>query len=271
MGHILFKCDKFLKMQPEQRHIHAEQLRLCFNCLQAFTKDLTCSKRTCGHGHTKHHTVTHWQTETTNDKKSTTSSNQSLSADINTYCSFEGKPNNRIFLATAAVGVKNKFGQYIPCTALLDSANQAHFITESCVHLRLRRAPTYASIQGIGNANTSTYDSVSIHLRSKNTEWHTTLHCAISDKITRTTPPTKLDTTHWKPPKDIKLADEQFDQPGRIGLLLWADIYEILRSGRRTRSGNFPVLQEHNSAGRFLVELQHAHRVIHPSKKQVPH
>jgi hypothetical protein len=60
-----------------------------------------------------------------------------------------------------------------------------------------------------------------------------------------TTPPTKLDTTSWKPPKDIKLADEQSDQPGRIDLLLRADIfYEILRSGRHTRSGNFPVLQE---------------------------
>jgi hypothetical protein len=41
------------------------------------------------------------------------------------------------------------------------------------------------------------------------------------------------------------LADEQFDQPGHIDLLLGADFfYEILRSGRRTRSGNFPVLQE---------------------------
>jgi hypothetical protein len=65
------------------------------------------------------------------------------------------------------------------------------------------------------------------------------------DNITVTTPSTKLDTTSWKLPKDIKLADEQFDQPGRIDLHLGADIfYEILRSGRRTRSGNFPVLQE---------------------------
>jgi hypothetical protein len=65
------------------------------------------------------------------------------------------------------------------------------------------------------------------------------------DNITGTTPPTKLDTSSWKPPKDIKLADEQFDQPGRIDLLLGADIfYEILRSGRRTHFGNFPVLQE---------------------------
>jgi len=54
-----------------------------------------------------------------------------------------------------------------------------------------------------------------------------------------------LDTSTWKIPKDIKLADEQFDQPGGIDLLIGADLfYEMLRSGRRTRPGNYPVLQE---------------------------
>jgi len=63
--------------------------------------------------------------------------------------------------------------------------------------------------------------------------------------ITGTTPSTKLDTSSWKIPKDIELADEHFDQPGSIDLLLGADLfYEMLRSDRRTRPGNNPVLQE---------------------------
>ena len=46
-------------------------------------------------------------------------------------------------------------------------------------------------------------------------------------------------------PKDIKLADEKFDQPGSIDLLIGADLfYDMLRSGRRTRPGNYSVLQE---------------------------
>jgi hypothetical protein len=199
----------------------------------------------------KHHTLLHIdkQSQQRNDKESSTNTNQSANAkgtttaEVNTYCSFKGKPKNYILLATAIVKIRNKSGQYVPCRALLDSASQSHFITERCVqNLRLRRAPTYASIHGIGNANTSTYDSVSIHLRSRHTEWHTTLDCAILDNITGTTPPTTLDTTSWKLLKDIKLADEQ---PGRIDILLGADIfYEILQSGRHTLSGNLPVLQE---------------------------
>ena len=93
--------------------------------------------------------------------------------------------------------------------------------------------------------NTATHHSVSIHLISRHTYWHTTLDCAILSSITGTTPPSKLDITSWKIPKDIKFADEQFDQPGSIALLIEADLfYEILQSGRRTRPGNFPVRQE---------------------------
>jgi hypothetical protein len=57
------------------------------------------------------------------------------------------------------------------------------------------------------------------------------------------TPAMKLDISGWKIPWDIKLADEQFNEPGNIDLLLGADLfYEMSRSGRH--SGNYPVLQE---------------------------
>jgi hypothetical protein len=58
------------------------------------------------------------------------------------------------------------------------------------------------------------------------------------------TPARKLDISGWKIPKDIKLADEHFYEPGSIDLLLGADLfYEMIRSGRYT-SANYPVLQE---------------------------
>ena len=111
--------------------------------------------------------------------------------------------------------------------------------------MRLSRTLTHASIQGISSVNTETYHSVSIHLRFRHTDWHTTLNCAIVSHITGTTPSIKLDTSTWKNPKDIKLTDEQFDQPGDIELLIGADVfYDMLRPGRRTLPGNYPVLQE---------------------------
>jgi len=54
-----------------------------------------------------------------------------------------------------------------------------------------------------------------------------------------------LDTSTWKIPKDIKFAHEQFDQAEDIDLLIGSDLfYEMLRSDRRTRPGNYPVPQE---------------------------
>jgi len=242
----LFKCDKFLKMQAKQRLNHAKQSELCFNCLQPFTRNHTCSKQVCRQCHKRHHTLLHIdrQNESINDKGSVTNgpadARGSSTAEFNTYCSFKGKP------ATAIMEVQNKFGQYVPCRALLDSASQSHFITERCVQrMRLSRTQTHAQLQGISSVNTEIYHSVSIHLRSRHTDWHTTLICAILSHITGTTPSTKLDTSTWKIPKDIKLADEQFDHPGSIDLLIGADLfYEMLRSGRRKRPGNYPVLQE---------------------------
>jgi hypothetical protein len=79
-----------------------------------------------------------------------------------------------------------------------------------------------------------------------------------------TTPSTKLDTSSWKLPKDIKLADEHFNQPGSIDLLIGADIvYEILRLGKRTRPVISQFYKKQFLAGHFLVEFQLSHRMTH--------
>ena len=126
----------------------------------------------------------------------------------------------------------NKSGQIIPFRALLDSVYQSHFITERCVQrFKSSRTQTHAKIKGISSVNTGPYPIVSIHLRSRHTDWHTTFNCAILCHITGITPSTKLDISTWKIPKNIMLADEQFDQTGDIDLLIGADMfYDMLRS-----------------------------------------
>ena len=158
----------------------------------------------------------------------------------------KGKPRNHILLANSHCWSADKSGQYVPCTALVDSAFQSLLITERCVQrLRLSRIQTHASIQGIRNVNTAILQSVWKHLRSRHTDWHNTLHCAILSHITCTTLSTKLDTSSWKIPKDIKLADEQFDRPGSIYRFIGPDLfYKMLQSGTRTRPGGYPILQE---------------------------
>jgi hypothetical protein len=100
-------------------------------------------------------------------------------------------------------------------------------------------------MHGISNVNTATHHSVAIHVKSRLSDWHNTLNCAVLPNNTGVAPSARQGISSWKLPKDTKLAEEQFYEPGGIDLLSGADIfYEILRAGRRTRQNNFPVLQE---------------------------
>jgi hypothetical protein len=210
-SHRLFKCEKFFKLQPRQRHNHVKQQGLCFNCLQPFVKNHTCSKQVCRQCHKRHHTLLHidkHQVANANRLATNNSSNAVISgetsAEVNMYHTFKGKSRNHVILATAVVEARDKTDQYIPCRALLDSGSQTHFITEKCVQrLMLPRTQKHTSVQGISNVNTATQHSVSLHLRSKHTDWNTILDCAALTNI--------------------------------IGML---------QPGRQTRPGNYPVFQE---------------------------
>jgi hypothetical protein len=58
-SHRLFKCDKFLRMQPRRRLTYAKQLNLCFNCLQTYSKNHQCSRQLCRQCNKRHHTHHH--------------------------------------------------------------------------------------------------------------------------------------------------------------------------------------------------------------------
>jgi len=94
------------------------------------------------------------QNQATNDKGSKNCNNLpanirvSSTAEVNTYCSLTGKPKNHIFLAIAIVEVKNKFGQYVPRRALLDSASQSHFISEMCTLFEVTKDPNTCILTG---------------------------------------------------------------------------------------------------------------------------
>jgi len=82
-SHRLFKCDEFHKMQAKQRFNHAKQSGLCFNCLQPFTRNHTCSKQVCRQCHKRHHTLLHIdrQNQSINDKGSVTNGPADARAD----------------------------------------------------------------------------------------------------------------------------------------------------------------------------------------------
>jgi hypothetical protein len=108
---------------------------------QPFVKNHKCSKQQCRTCHKRHHTLLHIanQSQAANATRPATNYNSPIvtrgeqGAEVNTYHTIKGKARNHILLATAIVEVKDKTGQYLPCTALLDSGSQSHFITGRCL------------------------------------------------------------------------------------------------------------------------------------------
>jgi hypothetical protein len=88
------------------------------------------------------------QKQKSNDRKSTTSNppadvKATTNAEVNTYCSFKGRPKNHILLATAIVEVKNKSGQYV-----------MQSIVRQCLSVTLHNRKVCAMIEVIKDSNT---------------------------------------------------------------------------------------------------------------------
>jgi hypothetical protein len=116
----------------------------------------------------------------------------------------------------------------------LDSTSQSHFITVRCARsLRLSRIKTHACIQGISNINTAAPHGVSIHFRSKHSDWLTTLDYVVSPNTKGTTPFTKLDTSSWKIP-DIKLAESNLTN--QVSLIYYLVLVYFIYSIRQANT-----------------------------------
>ena len=248
-SHQVYHCPKFLKWSAQQRIEFAYKAKLCYNCLQQYSKGHVCSTQTCRRCNKRHHTSLHGANYgQAGDNKATSSkpvNNDNHSSEGGSYFSYKGRSTNHILLATAMVDVQTKTKNYVSCRVLLDSASQLNFISEQCVNrLGLTKHQSSTSIQGVNKVNTSTQHSVSIRLQSRHSEWQSTVKCAVLPHITDNIPSMKLNVSSWKLPTDLQLADEKFNEPGSIDILIGAELfYEMLLPDQRTRHG-YPVLQK---------------------------
>jgi len=75
--------------------------------------------------------------------------------------------------------------------------------------------------------------------------WETEIDCAVHPKITGMIPATFIDSSDCDIPEELMLTDEHFNRPNSIDILLGADVFfEVLCHDKKTRPGNYPVLQD---------------------------
>ncbi|XP_055604027.1 uncharacterized protein LOC129752265 [Uranotaenia lowii] len=272
--HSVFKCAKFAEMKVSDRVELVKKRSLCLNCLSPGHIARFCIKgscQSCGRGH---HTLLHagppisqfcseqlrvpQQVNPDNQTQISHNPSQSmdnlLSSNATDYPSTSHSSitptnpktfSNTVLLTTAVVMIEDGDGNTIPARALLDSGSQLCFMTEKIAQsLKFHRRQQYLPVEGIGQSNTCSIQSVLASIRSRYSNFRSKLKFNVLPKVTSDLPGKKIDIGSWNIPAGLNIADPNFQNPGSIDLILGAEVfYDLLLEGRHKLNDVGPTLQ----------------------------
>ncbi|KAK9509896.1 hypothetical protein O3M35_004787 [Rhynocoris fuscipes] len=144
-NHNIYRCFRFLQEPANSRLRKVKELQLCVNCLKSHKGDCF-SKHSCKICGEKHNTLLHQDNirkDTSDPEKPSTSAAQAV-------CNFSNNSRNKfkVLLSTSIVRIKDKFGNFIGCRAVLDSGSQLSFITKQLSNkLGLEKHKSFVSVK----------------------------------------------------------------------------------------------------------------------------
>jgi Putative peptidase (DUF1758). len=243
-NHMIYNCEQFLKLAIPERIQRIKDLKLCNNCLCFGHRYNDCKGGKCKKCHQKHSTLLHLDKQHTPPQTSDQVSEVTLTSNIN---------NHSVLLSTVCISIADHQGRFHKVRAILDSGSQSSFISSSlCSRLKLNKYSANISIMGINNVSSNLKHKCDISVQSLNSNFSAIISCFVLNSITENLPISKINIESWNIPKDINLADPQFNEPGEIHLLIGAELFwDILIPEQLNLRKGLPVLQ--NSQFGWLV------------------
>ena len=117
--HRIFKCPVFSELSVDERYSKAEELAVCFSCLEAGHRPEACtSKNPCRTWQGKHHTLLHKDPQQVGHTK-----------DTGTHKLIQG------LLSILQITVKDKNNNWINVRALLDSGSTVNVMTTNMAQI----------------------------------------------------------------------------------------------------------------------------------------
>ena len=141
-----------------------------------------------------------------------------------------GTCNDQILLQTAFVDVLDRQGRPIKCRALLDSVSQINLNTNSCrskLGLKLEGSNAQFSVAGTAQMFSMGTSNVTLQVKDLQMKIPATV---VKEKLTLPLPAVKFERPFGLP--KVKLADPNFNQPVEIDMIIGAQLYESLRTGK---------------------------------------
>ncbi|XP_047532738.1 uncharacterized protein LOC125067886 [Vanessa atalanta] len=252
--HFVYHCAQFKKQPILKRQNIAQAKRLCFNCLAPTHSVYKCHQNTsCHKCGKKHHTLLHFEKEdkeayytlrqTEQNKGEPEQRERETTSETNVVANFSRgdiKTYN-VLLATAVVKSKSKNGCFV-IRALIDQGSQASFVSEHIVQLLgLKRTNVNGKVSCLGDGHLNIKHAVNVEIESRyEPVGKVCVNAYVLKSLTSLLPSREVRIPDWLELKSLPLADPEFSSPGKVDILLGADVYgEILQNGvKKSPRGN---------------------------------
>jgi hypothetical protein len=206
-NHRIYKCNKFLLLNVEERIIFVNDNKLCVICLNSHQGKCKFNY-SCKKCKKMHNTLLHKE-----------SAGEAVSL-------ISGIQNNvtQTILPTAKVRLHKKDGTSITVRALLDSASQVSFMSSHLAKILGHKTKnTHIKVVGIAQNEKNLSKTMFLKIFSLVNSFSTKIKCFILEKICDKMPQYEISTANIPP--NIKLADDDFYKPQEIHLLLGSDVF----------------------------------------------
>lgn len=247
--HPIEECEAFKDLNVDERYTKTKQLGVCFGCLERGHRTTSCKKNpACPVCKKKHHALMHPEKPAEVEQPTTdpdTSITESLTAATCTI-PIELAETKKVLLATAEVKAYDFGGEAHTCRVLLDSGAKVNFMTARMVEiLQLPKEDSNVPVEGVNGAKIEVRHKVSCKVVSRTTRFESWLEYLVVPQVTGDLPAVQKNTENWHIPESVPLADPKFSEPGRIDMLVGAELFfEVLQQGKIKLAPNLPLLQE---------------------------
>lgn len=257
-SHPLYLCSGFKSLNVNERVEFLKTNSLCFKCLSSDCNFKKCKARNCFCGK-PHNRLIHFPKLSHNSLAQTPAADSSLTLNPQAKVfvsqggsenaaspqfekeknvpfvatSFSQNKTNIVFLSTVRCLIRDKYGAAHNVRCLLDVGSQSSFITKECAErLQLKREKINLFVSCLNDSSMTVNGCVTATINNVDMSFKRDLDLLVVKKITDLIPSRIIDVSidlH----KEIKLADDRFNIPDRIDILLGAEIfYELLRPGQ---------------------------------------
>ncbi|XP_055623509.1 uncharacterized protein LOC129766934 [Toxorhynchites rutilus septentrionalis] len=262
--HPLYQCSTFQRMSVAERDTLLRKRSLCRNCFRHGHQAKECqSKYSCRHCKGRHHSLVCFKTQREGNPKSistatpcasTSGGNEPSTSQMANVAATDSSISNtvqrcasQVLLATAIVIVEDDEGVRFPARALLDSGSESNFITEKLSQrLRVHRDRVDISVLGIGSLASNAKQRIRAKIRSRLSNFSRGMNFLVLPKVTVNIPTATVDTTGWKIPQGIELADPSFLISQPVDIILGIEFFfDFFHGGRKIALGDhLPALND---------------------------